>query len=422
MVAWLILGLTSSALFGNFYVYDSIGPIAELLQKQRGFSDSQIGMLNAIYSLPNVVLVLVGGILVDRFGAARITLITATLCLAGALLTAFSPGYVGMAAGRLLFGIGAETFNIGIFAAVSEYFEGGNLAFALALNLSLGRAGSYAADMSPTWFAHAYAEGWQAPLVVAAMFAAASFAASFGYWWTDAARRRVGSGGSRPAAERFVSADLIRFGAAYWYLLILCILWYAVILAFRSTFSIKYFQHAHGLSLEDAGAMNSYVFLAAMFATPLFGWLCDKIGRYAPILAFGAILLPMSIAVMALTNWDLWIATTLIGVSFSLVPAVMWPLARRIVPACRFGTAIGLMWVAQNAGIAGANLVAGWLNDLFRASAANPAGYQPMMIFFGGASLLGFAFAMLLWLKAGGRTAEAAAHSRASGSAALGQA
>jgi hypothetical protein len=43
-------------MYGNFYVYDSVGPLADLLQRQRGFSDTQVGMLNAIYNLPNVVL------------------------------------------------------------------------------------------------------------------------------------------------------------------------------------------------------------------------------------------------------------------------------------------------------------------------------------------------------------------------------
>jgi MFS family permease len=186
-------------------------------------------------------------------------------------------------------------------------------------------------------------------------------------------------------------------------------LWYAVILAFRSTFSIKYFQHAHGLSLATAGAMNSYVFLAAIFATPAFGWLCDRIGRYAPMLAFGALLLPIAIAIMALTHWSLWVATVLIGVSFSLVPAVMWPLTSKLVSPARFGTALGLMWVVQNAGIAGANLVAGWLNDNAGASALNPAGYQPMMAFFGAMSTLGFVFALLLWLTAGRKRQEALA-------------
>ena len=169
---------------------------------------------------------------------------------------------------------------------------------------------------------------------------------------------------------------------------------------------MKFFQH-HGLDLAMAGAMNSYVFLAAMFATPAFGWLCDKTGRYAPMLAFGALLLPLSFVIMATTDWSLWVATALMGVSFSLVPAVMWPLTSKLVPAARFGTALGLMWVVQNAGIAGANLVAGWLNDVAGASAANPAGYQPMMLFFGTTSALGFGFALMLWLVAGRRRHEA---------------
>lgn len=406
-IAWVIFAAVTIAAYGNFYVYDSIGPVADLLQRQRGFSDTQIGMLNAIYSLPNVILVLVGGVLVDRFGAARMMLTTTAICLAGAALTAFSPAFLGMAAGRLLFGIGAETFNIATLGAVAEYFTGRNLAFAMGLNLSISRAGSYSADMSPTWFARAYAQGWQPPLVIAMVIAATSFVAALVYWWIDRRARGSAKSTAAPAAQEFKFRDLLRFRPAYWYLLILCVLWYAVILAFRSTFSIKYFQHAHGLSLSDAGEMNSYVFLAAVFATPAFGWLCDRIGRYAPMLVFGALLLPIAIAIMAATQWSLWIGTALIGVSFSLVPAVMWPLTSKLVSPARFGTALGLMWVIQNAGIAGANVVAGWLNDRAGASAQNPAGYQPMMMFFGVMSALGFVFSVLLWLTAGRRQHEA---------------
>ena len=409
-LAWLVFVLVTAASYGNFYVYDSIGPIADLLHRQRDFSDTQIGMLNAIYSLPNVLLVLVGGALVDRFGASRVMLWTTAVCFAGAVLTAWSPVFTGMAAGRLLFGIGAETFNIATLAAIAQYFSGSNVALAMGLNLAISRAGSFSADMSPSWFANAYAQGWQPPLVIAALFAGTSFAAAVVYWQIDRKVRGNAAAVEPNASQRFEFRDLLRFGTAYWFLLILCVLWYAVILAFRSTFSIKYFQHAHGLTLATAGAMNSYVFLAAIFATPAFGWLCDRIGRYAPMLAFGALLLPISIAIMALTHWSLWVATALIGVSFSLVPAVMWPLTSKLVPPTRFGTALGLMWVVQNAGIAGANLVAGWLNDRTGASALNPAGYQPMMVFFGTVSTLGFAFALLLWLTAGRKHHEAMAH------------
>lgn len=410
--AWLVFLLVSIAAYGNFYVYDSIGPVADLLQQQRGFTDMQIGLLNAIYSLPNVVLILIGGALVDRFGASRMTVWTATVCVAGAALTAFGPDITSMAAGRLLFGIGAETFNIATTVAIVDYFAGRSLAFAMGLSLALARAGSFSADMSPAWFADAYAGGWQPPLVIAMLIGALALAAALVYRWIDVRVRPRGPAGAIVKHPRFTPRALLEFGAAYWYLLVLCVLWYAVILAFRSTFSIKYFQHAHGLELAAAGAMNSYVFLAAMFATPVFGWLCDRTGRYAPMLAFGALLLPVAIVIMAMTHWSLWVATLLMGISYSLVPAVMWPLASKLVPPERFGTAIGLMWVVQNAGIAGANLFAGWLNDNAAASATNPAGYQPMMTFFGISSALGFIFALVLWSTAGRRHQEAVTHQR----------
>ena len=180
-----------------------------------------------------------------------------------------------MAAGRLLFGIGAETFNISTLGAIAQYFTGRNLAFAMGLNLSISRAGSFSADMSPTWFARAYAQGWQPPLVIAMLIAATSFAAAVVDRWIDRPVRGKAKSDAAPTAQPFRFRDLLRFGTAYWFLLILCVLWYAVILAFRSTFSIKYFQHAHGLSLAAAGEMNSYVFLAAVFATPAFGRPCQ---------------------------------------------------------------------------------------------------------------------------------------------------
>jgi nitrate/nitrite transporter NarK len=306
-----------------------------------------------------------------------------------------------MAAGRLLYGIGAETFNIATLAAVTLWYPRRHTALVMGLTLGMGRAGSFVADLSPAWASGVYARGWQAALVLAAAVAATSFVASAAYRWLErrAGPRRAAAAQAQPFAWR----DVLRFGGPYWYLLLLCVLWYAVMLAFRSTFAIKYFQHAYGLPLAEAGAINSYVFLAALFATPLFGWLCDRIGRYAGLLAFGAALLPAALLVMAAGRGGLGLATVLIGVSYSLVPAAMWPLVSRLVEPARFGTAIGLMWVIQNAGIAGANLVAGRLNDLAGAGAAHPAGYGPMMAFFTGASALGALFAGVLWWRTRGR-------------------
>jgi MFS family permease len=179
----------------------------------------------------------------------------------------------------------------------------------------------------------------------------------------------------------------------------LCVTFYSVIFPFRSTFAIKYFQHAHGLALDAASLMNSHVFLAAIVATPLFGLMVDRFGRRALFMLVGSLLLPVTFAVLGLTHWNLWIPTVLMGISFSLVPAVLWPSVTFLVETRRFGTAFGLMTMLQNIGLTLGNLAAGYLNDTGAASETNPAGYLPMLWFFGLLSLAAFAFALLLWLR-----------------------
>ena len=69
-----------------YYTCDSIAPVAGLLRDQRGFSQSQIGLLNAVFNLPNIALALIGGILIDRIGAAKAILIAAVIWPSTAML------------------------------------------------------------------------------------------------------------------------------------------------------------------------------------------------------------------------------------------------------------------------------------------------------------------------------------------------
>jgi len=380
-------------MFGNYYTYDSVAPIADLLQRQLGFSDTQIGTLNAIYSAPNVIMVLIGGIIVDRFGTRLSTLVFAIICLSGAVLTAVSPLFPVMALGRLLFGLGAESMIVAITVAIGQWFVGKQLGFAFGINLSIARAGSYAADMSTTWFKPFYDRGWQPPLMIAAAFSVIAVAGCLVYYVLErsAARRFTLAGASH--TDRVVWSDIWRFDRSYWYAVGLCVTFYSVIFPFRSTFAIKYFQHAHGLSLQQAGAMNSYVFAAAIFATPLFGLMVDRLGRRAWFMAFGTLLLCLVFPILAYTNANLWVSTVLIGIAFSLVPAVIWPAVPYLVAAERLGTAYGLMTMLQNIGMTASNLAAGMLNDANAAGPTNPAGYNPMLLMFLVMSLFGFLFA-----------------------------
>ena len=128
----MFLGV-SLASVGNYYVYDSIGPVADLLSTQLGFSDTQIGTLNAVYSLPNIFMVLIGGVLCDRFNARSVTVVTTLVCLIGAIVTALGNHFVVMAIGRLLFGLGAETMIVAVTVAFAQWFVGRNFALFFAL-------------------------------------------------------------------------------------------------------------------------------------------------------------------------------------------------------------------------------------------------------------------------------------------------
>src|ERR1700685_4622207 len=85
---WMVLIVVSVAMFGNYYVYDALSPLADVLKQQLGFSDSNIGLLQAIYSFPNIFTVVIGGFIIDRIGLRKSLMIFGVLCFVGAAIGA----------------------------------------------------------------------------------------------------------------------------------------------------------------------------------------------------------------------------------------------------------------------------------------------------------------------------------------------
>ena len=109
---WIVLAGMSIASYGSYYAFDYIGPLAPLLSRQLNFSDSQIGLLQAVYSLPNMVTMLVCGLVIDRIGTRKSLAIFAGLVFGGLSISALSPSIWVMASGRLLVGTGAEALAL----------------------------------------------------------------------------------------------------------------------------------------------------------------------------------------------------------------------------------------------------------------------------------------------------------------------
>ena len=133
-----------------------------------------------------------------------------------------------------------------------------------------------------------------------------------------------------------------------------------------------------------------------MIATPLFGLLVDKIGKRSLLMMVGSILLLPVYLLMVYTDVSLYVPIILMGISFSLIPAIMWPSVAYIVDERKLGTAYALMGLIQQIGVAGFNWMIGAANDYSGASAANPAGYELGMWIFSILGILGFFFAFML--------------------------
>ena len=374
---WLVLVFASLAMFGSYYFYDALEPLAKLLQTQLHFTDQNIGLLNSFYSIAPILTVLAGGVLLDRIGVRKAFLIFGVICLIGSIITAYGEHFMLMAAGRFVFGMGAESLVVAITAAVAKWFKGKELSFALAVSLTIARGGTWLAQNSPTWaklrlfqLAHALDDRrWLRDLCVIG---------PIGYWVLEERAERFSSLGKAGEADKIEFADVKAFNLSYWYLVGLCVIFYSAIFPFQ-TFAVKYFVDAKGTSLQLGGFLLSMLTLFTMIGNPIVGLFSDKVGRRATIMLLGTVLLIPVFLMMAYTNVSLYVPMAMLGLAFTLVPAIIWPSVAYLVPQRTLGTALGLMTMVQNIGLAGTNWGLGKANDMAGASAANPAGYLPML-------------------------------------------
>lgn len=393
---WTVLVFISLAMFGNYYIYDCVSPLADLLAQQLKFTDANIGLLQAIYSIPNVFMVLIGGFIIDRIGTKKSSFIFSMLCMAGALITAVGGNLTFMAIGRLVFGLGAESLIVAITTIIARWFKGKELSFAFGLNLTIARLGSFAALNSPTWGASFY-NYWQDPLWVSVWAGVISVISIIIYMALDAAAEKKFAMSKEGAQDKVVFSDIFKFGKSFWFITLLCVTFYSAMFPFQ-TFAVKFFMERHGASREFGGFLSSLLTFFAMVFTPLFGLLADKIGNRSKLMMLGSLLIIPVYLMMAYTQINLFVPMGIMGIAFSLIPAVMWPSVAIVVEEQKLGTAYGLMTMIQNIGLSGFNLLIGAVND-------STGGYNAGMWIFSSLGFFGLLFAYLLKVNESGPNA-----------------
>jgi MFS family permease len=434
---WSVLIFVSIAMGGNYYIYDSINPLEGIFKEQLGFSATQFAWLNSSYSVAAVLTLLIGGIVIDRIGTKKALSFFGGLCLLGAVLMSLKGSPWSMIGSRTVLGLGAESMIVAVTTALAKWFKGKELSFAFGINLTIARLASVSADNSPTW-AHSvfYPQGagappsWRGPLMIAVGAGILSVVTALIYWLLESVAEKRYELGERGSIDKLEFRQIFQFNRSYWYVVGLCFTFYSAIFPFR-TFAIDLLNNKTAVAmggpspseairvaaLSTAGFLNSLLPAAAMIATPLFGLLVDRVGKRALFMVAGSILLmpvylmlaylPFSQTVTLHVPWHgvwnlpVWplLATSMMGIAFSLIPAVMWPSVAYVVEQSRLGTAYALMTLIQQIGFFLLNLLIGHANDYSHAGLDNPGGYALGMWIFSILGFVGLTFAILLRMR-----------------------
>jgi MFS family permease len=373
LTRWLILILVSISMAANYYFYDALSPLKQLMGEHLGFSSTDYGRFISAYSFPNVFLLMavLGGIITDRLGI-RITGTTfVALMVFGSFFTAYGaseyfnnggPGYSFLSSfahgwspalkmmffGYFLFGLGAETSIVVITKIVVKWFKGKEMALALGVNLAIARLG---AAMSLIVTPALVEPTWTTPIWFGMLFLGVGFLFFVSYNFFDIKldrQRHIDV--SEKDVFRISDIGKLLSNRSFIFITLLCVTFYSAVFPF-----IKYapdlLQNKFGLSMTLSSTMTSMVYFGTIIFTPLFGWFADKKGKSATMMIFGSILLILVHLTLSLTRLTPYIPMFFLGMAFSLIPATMWPSVAKIVDEPKLGTAYGLMFSIQNIGL-----------------------------------------------------------------------
>jgi MFS family permease len=360
-----------------------------------------------MYSFAAILVVLFGGMLIDRLGTRKASLIFSALVLAGAVIVWQARSIPLIFLGRFIFGAGSEPLVVAQSAMLARWFKNKELAMAFGIQLTVSRIGSLFAFNTGELFA-SYFGSYRYALLAAAAACALSLVGNLFYIVMDRRGEKALNLRDESVAEKIVFRDVKEFRPTFWYVTFLCFTFYAAVFPFQSL-STDFFATKWGISLtapssggflvrvfsnflhmfSTAGGITSIIIFSSMILAPFAGRLVDKVGRRATFMIAGSLLMIPCHLAMGLTHIYPAYPMALLGFSFVLVPAAMWPSVPLIVRQERVGTAFGLMTAIQNIGLGLFPLLNGLLRD-------STGSYVASQVMFASLGFVGLVFALLL--------------------------
>ncbi|CAD8053468.1 unnamed protein product [Paramecium primaurelia] len=372
---YIILLLSCVALFGNMFIFDQPALLKEQIMQTYSpiygehLTSFYFSFMYSFYSIPNIILPLVGGFMSDIFGYRKMSIIFMFFVILGQGFLYFGSSvgnFKYMIMGRFMFGLGGESLFVASSIIINKWFVGKELSFANALNLSLIRSatvlGTYVSPRiaEKSGMTTAFGVGFGITLISGAALLILNFIDSY----TEILQKRnlqktEGLLDNSIQVMDFkelvkqIFEDIGTFPKIFWILTLIMTTFYTSVLIFISFSSgiiIDLWLPADApieQNQEVAGELMGIPYLCCTFLSPFVGLMVDKVGQRIKFLAIGCALVFLGLVLMLLF-YPIFCMLTL-GLSYALFASTIWTSIAFVQNlTIQRGTAFGVMNSVQN--------------------------------------------------------------------------
>ncbi len=428
-VRWLVLILISLTMFFAYMFVDVLSPLKTMLDEQVQWSSKTFGLYAGSEFFLNVFVffLIFAGIILDKMGVRFTAILSGSLMVIGAGIKvyALSNAFLGSSLytwlnswwiafpataklaslGFMIFGCGTEMAGVTVSRAIVKWFQGKEMALAMGIEMGVARLGVFAVFWVSPFLANRFSSV-QTPVFFVFFLLCVGLLFYLIYGIFDKKLDQQQKNAVVEEEEPFHFKDLGKvFGSGiFWVVALLCVLYYSAIFPFQR-FATEMLQSKLGWEPDFASKIFSFFPIGAMAITPFLGAFLDHKGKGATMLIMGSILMIVCHTVFAIFPFGLvghnvaavvaFVAIILLGISFSLVPAALWPSMPKLIDNKVLGSAYSATFWVQNVGLMSVPIIIGTVLDGIRknlpADAPEESVYTlPMLIFasFGVAALI----------------------------------
>jgi MFS family permease len=370
-LSWLIWCLAS--LFYVIGFFHRLAPAVMTQELMRDFdiSAAALGNLSGFYFYSYWLMQLPTGILADTWGPRRLLTFGALGSAAGAVFFALAPSMLWASLGRLLIGGFVSVAYVVTLKLAANWFPAGYFSMISGLALLAGILGAVTAGVPLRLLVDAF--GWRAVMLAAAGASGLLAAVTWLLVRDDPGERGYRSyalGDSRtrrPARfNAFAGIREVFRCANTWLLFFIPASLVGSVLTFCGLWGVPYLTTHYGLSTARAASLTSLLMICWASASPVFGWLSDRLGRRKPLMIAGHALAGIGWAFLLFApGLSLGLLTALAAATGACSASfiICWSLAKESVPAHLAGTISGVINMGIMLGATVLQPTVGWMLD-----------------------------------------------------------